>query len=395
LSSEPILPGTEAYRRVNIGLFLGGFATFSLLYCTQPILPLLAADFKVSPTASSLALSLTAAALAPAIFLAAAISERFGRRKVMAVSLLAASCCNIAAALSTDWTLLLLARAIEGIALGGMPAVAMTYLAEEIAPASLGRAMGLFIGGSALGGMSGRTITGIVTEWMGWHDALFAIGVLALVFSVCFALLLPRERQFRRHHDLSAKAHIGAWAGHIGHGGMPLLFVIGGLGLGSFVTVYNYAGFRFAAPPYNLSQGEAGLIFLVYLVGVISSPLTGRLADRFGRAPALLGAVLFALSGILLTLAAPLPLVILGIALLTGGFFAMHAVASAWVGRMAARAKGHATSLYLLVYYLGSAVMGSAGGWFWSHEGWQGIAAFTGSALVVAALLAVRLRRFD
>ena len=395
MRNEPILPGTAAYRRVAIALFLGGFATFSLLYCTQPILPLLAASFQVSPAASSLALSLTAAALAPAIFVAAAISERFGRRRLMAVSLLAASGCNIAAGLSPQWHLLLLARTLEGFALGGMPAVAMTYLAEEIAPASLGRTMGLFIGGSALGGMSGRTITGILTDWVGWHAALAGIGGLALLASLGFALLLPRERQFQPRLGLSVQTHIGAWLRHMGHGGLPFLFAIGGLAIGSFVTIYNYAGFRFAAPPYRLSPSEAGLIFLVYLVGVVSSPLAGRLADRFGRSRILLTAILVGLAGILVTLLTPLPLVILGIALITGGFFAMHAIASAWVGGMAENEKGHATSLYLLFFYVGSAVMGSAGGWFWSPWGWPGIAAFTGTALLVAALLALRLRRFE
>lgn len=395
MADRRIAPGTTNYRRVNVALFLGGFATFSLLYCTQPLLPGIAGSFGVTPAASSLALSLTTGMLAPAIFLAGALSENVGRRALMMCSLLAASLCNIAAGASTGWIGLLLCRALEGVALGGVPAVAMTYLAEEIDAGSLGHAMGLYVGGSALGGMAGRTIAGLLSGAFGWHTALLGIGAMSLAVSTAFALLLPREKNFLPRKGVSAHHHIGAWLGHILHGGLPFLFVIGGLALGSFVTVYNYVSFRLTAAPYHLSQSQTGLIFLVYVVGVGSSLLAGKWSDRFGRPLTLLSSIAVSLLGLALTVAPPLAAIICGIALLTGGFFATQSVASAWVGRMAKDAKGHAASLYLLVYYLGSSVMGSAGGWVWSRHGWPGIAMFAGSALCLAALLATRLRAFD
>jgi YNFM family putative membrane transporter len=390
-----IAPGTTRYRRVNVALFLAGFATFSLLYCTQPLLPVIATSFGVTPAASSLALSLTTAMLAPAIFLAGALSETTGRRSLMVASLLVASFCNAAAGASAGWHALLICRALEGVALGGVPAVAMTYLAEEVDADSLGHAMGLYVAGSAVGGMSGRTIAGLLSGAFGWHMALLGIGAMSLVVSAAFALLLPRETNFSPRKGVSAQHHMGAWLGHILHGGLPFLFIIGGLALGSFVTVYNYVSFRLTAAPYHLSQSETGLIFLVYIVGVGSSLLAGRLSDRFGRPPMLLGSIAVSLLGLALTMAPPLAAIICGIALVTGGFFATQSVASAWVGRMAKDAKGHAASLYLLVYYLGSSVMGSAGGWVWSRDGWPGIVIFAGAALSLAAFLATRLRAFD
>jgi YNFM family putative membrane transporter len=395
LADGRIAPGTASYRRVNIALFLGGFATFSLLYCTQPLLPVIAVAFHVSPAASSLALSLTTAMLAPAIFLAGALCESTGRRALMVFSLLAASLCNLAAGAATGWYGLLACRALEGVALGGVPAVAMTYLAEEIDAGSLGHAMGLYVGGSALGGMSGRTIAGLLSGAFGWHAALFAIGGLSLAVSLAFSMLLPREKHFSPRKGLSAQQHGSAWLGHILHGGLPFLFAIGGLALGSFVTVYNYVSFRLSDAPYHLSQSQTGLIFLVYIVGVGSSLMAGKWSDRLGRPLALLGSIAVSLLGLALTLAPPLAAIIAGIALLTGGFFATQSVASAWVGRMAKDAKGHAASLYLLFYYLGSSVMGSAGGWVWSRHGWPGIATFAGCALCLAAFLATRLRTFD
>src|SRR5580698_9529314 len=82
--------GSGAYRRISLALFMAGFATFSLLYCVQPLLPTFSADFHVGPAESSLALSLSTGFLALAILGAAALSERVGRRGLMLTSMFAA-----------------------------------------------------------------------------------------------------------------------------------------------------------------------------------------------------------------------------------------------------------------------------------------------------------------
>jgi YNFM family putative membrane transporter len=102
--------------------------------------------------------------------------------------------------------------------------------------------------------------------------------------------------------------------------------------------------------------------------------------------------ILVALAGVLITLAASLPLIILGIVLVTSGFFMAHSVASALIGRLARGTKGHASSLYLLGYYLGSSVAGSLGGHFWSADGWWAVVAFT-SSMLLAALIAAFVSR--
>jgi MFS family permease len=147
---------TQSAWRISLALFLAGFATFSLLYCVQPLLPVFARHYGISPAASSLSLSLSTGFLAAAIICAAAVSEGLGRRGVMFASMTLAALLNIAAGLAPGWHLLLLARAAEGFVLGGVPAVAMAYLAEEIPPRMLGRAMGIYVAGTAFGGMSGR-----------------------------------------------------------------------------------------------------------------------------------------------------------------------------------------------------------------------------------------------
>lgn len=395
-SGGVVAPTDAALLRIRIALFLAGFATFSLIYCTQPILPELSATFQVSPAASSLALSLTTGALALAILCAGAISESFGRRGLMFVSMIGAALLNLAAAGTSDWTLLLAVRTLEGLVLGGVPAVAMAYLAEEMPKARLGAAMGLYVGGTALGGMSGRVLIGILTEHSDWRTALGAMAVLDLVIAVAFVLLLPPSRNFVRRTGLDLRFHLAAWGGHLRHPALPLLFLVGFLSMGAFVTVYNYAGFRLIADPYDLDQSQIGMIFLAYLFGMVASPTAGLMADRFGRTPVVAAGALVMLAGLAATLMAPLAGIIIGVVVLTIGFFTVHAVASGWVGRLAEANKSHAASLYLLAYYTGSSVMGSAGGWFWHADGWPGVVAFSGTLtaaiLLIAGWLAVTRR---
>lgn len=385
--------GTPAFRRATIALFLSGFATFSLLYCVQPLMPIFSQDFGVTPAESSLSLSLSTGFLAFAIFGAAAVSESLGRRSLMFISLLGAALCTLVCAVSPNWHVLLIFRALEGFLLGGVPAVAMTYLAEEIEPRGLGGAMGLYIAGNAFGGMAGRVVTGTIAEFFSWRPALAAVGILGLIAATGFLYLLPPSRNFTPRKGFDIAFHVKAWGGHFGNPALPLLFAIGFLVMGSFVTVYNYVGFRLVVAPYNLSQTELGLIFTAYLFGIVASWAAGLLGDRIGHFVVLPAGVLIAALGAVVTLSTSLPLIILGIILVTIGFFVTHSVASALVGRLAHGAKGHASSLYLLAYYLGSSIAGSLGGYFWLADGWNAVVAFILIMLAICLVSAVAIAR--
>ncbi|HET8613498.1 MAG TPA: MFS transporter [Sphingomonas sp.] len=365
------------------------------MYCVQPLLPLFAETFHVAAVEASLALSLTTGMVAIAIVVAAVVSERVGRRGLRFVSIALAALLNLAAALLPGWRDLLAARAIEGLALGGVPAVAMAYLAEEIAPEGLGQAMGLYIGGTAFGGMMGRVGVGLLADVLSWRAALALVSGIDLAAAIGFVLLAPPSRHFVARRGFDARYHLAAWKRHLLDGRLALLFAVGFLVMGAFVTIYNYVGFRLLKPPFSLSQGELGLLFLVYLFGIVASSLAGTLADKIGRARVLAGGFVIAMAGAALTLAGSLPLLILGVAVLTVGFFATHSLASGWVGREARAAKGHASSLYLLAYYLGSSVAGSAGGWFWARGGWSWVVGFTLALLALGLIATTRLGRSE
>jgi MFS transporter, YNFM family, putative membrane transport protein len=374
--------GSTAFWRVTLALFAAGFATFALLYCVQPILPVLSHDFAISPATSSLALSCATAMLALGLLISGPLSDAFGRKNVMVTALLLASVCTLISTRMQSWHGILLLRMLMGLALSGVAAVAMSYLAEEIQPTQIAFAMGLYISGNSIGGMSGRLLTGVLTDFFGWRLALTAIGCCALAAALMFWKILPPSRHFRplslRPRSLLISLHL-----HWRDAALPWLFAEGFLLMGAFVTLFNYIGYRLMESPWQLSQAVVGLLSVVYLTGTWSSPKAGLMTARFGRAPVLLGFLGLMLAGLLLTLFSALWLVILGLLLFAAGFFAAHSVASSWIGPRARRAKGQAASLYLFCYYLGSSLAGTLGGLFWHRFGWPGVGGFIAVLLVL------------
>lgn len=386
--------GTAAFLRTNLAFFCAGIATFALLYCVQPLMPVFSAEFGVSPAASSLSLSLPTASMAVCMLVASALSEAVGRKPVMLVSVFASSMITVACAFMPGWGSFLALRTAQGILLSGVPAVAMAFIAEEVHPRSSGYAMGLYISGSAMGGMLGRVITGLLMELGGWRLAIGGIGVLGLVAAVVFWQCLPPSRHFKPR-PLVLRGLAENFALHLRDGGLRWLFLVGFLLMGSFVTVYNYIGYRLLAPPFSLSHATVGLVFTVYLVGIGSSTLVGGLADRFGRRRLLWIVLLAMLGGLALMALQSMVAVIAGIAMVTFCFFGAHSLASSWVGRRARVARAQASSLYLFCYYMGSSVVGAAGGLAWSSGGWPGVTWLVGGCLLLALLAGLRLARLQ
>ncbi len=391
-SSRTIAPshverGTPAFRQINLAVAAAGFSTFLLMYSVQPLLPIFTQEFHISAPASSLAMSLTTGCLALSMLVIGAVAEGWSRKPLMIVSLMAAAILTILSAAVRDWPTFLLIRAVEGIAFAGLPALAMAYVGEEIHPEAVGVSMGLYVGGSALGGMTGRLLTGVLTDLFSWRSALAMIGVLGVFASVIFSSSLPASARFRPR-SLSVASLLESYKAHLRDKVIVALVAEAFLILGTLVTVYNYIAFRLLAPPYSLSQTVVGSVFGLYLLGFFSSSLIGVLSHRFTRPNLLEAGIATMLVGVAVTLARPLAAVILGMSLVTVGFFAAHSVASSWLGIRAREAKAQASALYLFFYYMGASIAGACGGFFWTAFAWPGVVAFLSVLLFVALAIA-------
>lgn len=389
--SGRIAYGTPAFWSTARAMFFGGFSTFAMLYGLQPLMPMFSDEFALSPAAASGVVSAATGALALMLIPASLIADRIGRKPLMNAALFAAALLTFACGFAQSFSQLLVLRVLLGVVLAGLPAVAMAYLAEEIDPHSLGRSMGLYIAGNGLGGLCGRLMVAALADWTSWRTAMLVLGAIGLLAAFEFWRSLPVSRHFQPSR-LSLSGFLAGLRLHFADAGMPWMFAIGFLMMGCFVSLYNYLGYRLAAPPFDLRPSLLGAVFSLYLVGMVGSTVVGRLADRFGRRHMLWIMICLMAAGLALTVASSLIVVMLGIALATFGFFGAHAVVSSWVGRRAQSARALASAFYLFFFYLGSSVLGSGSGLMWEFGQWHAVAIFLGFVIAVSFAIALRLR---
>jgi MFS transporter, YNFM family, putative membrane transport protein len=382
---------TPAYRRMLIGLGAAGVATFAQLYAPQGLLPSLAADLEIDASQAALSLSVATWGVALAVLPWSWLADRIGRLRAMKIAISTAAVAGLLVALSPGLESLLVVRFFEGVALGGLPALAMTYLHDEVHPRSTAAAAAAYISGTTVGGASGRLMAGPLTEVIGWRLALVAVALVCLGAALIFLRLMPPARSFTPHrrtswtglahnvrHCLSDRTLLALYA-------QPLL-IMGGL-----VAIYNYLGFRLEGPAFGLPVVAASLIFAAYGAGTVSSRLVGRWVPRFGRRPVLAAGALAMIIGTLLTLGDRLALVIIGLLILTAGAFVAHAVASAWVGHHARVGRAQATALYNVSLYTGSAVIGWVAGFGWVAFGWPATVVVVTVLAAIALVIAARI----
>jgi len=389
-----IEPGTAAFRRATLALASAGFTTFALMHCVQPLLPEFARRFGITAAASSLAVSVTTVCLAAALPVFGALSEAWGRKAIMVASLLVVGALTAAMAFVSDWTVLLVLRAVEGVAFAGLPALAMAYLGEEFHPRVIGRAVGLYVAGTAFGGMAGRLVAATLTDFVSWQFAMAVIGGAGMLAGVLVWVRLPASAHFRPR-TLAAGSLARTYVAHLTDPVLVRLFFEALLLLGSFITLYNYVTFHLMEPPYVLSQASVGFVFVVFLVGILGSAWSGAGMDLLGRRRMVMLNIGLMLAGVLITTWVWLPAVIGGVALVTFGFFGAHSVASGWVATRVRHGRAQASALYLVFYYVGASVAGTSGGLFWESWGWPGVVGFLCALLSVALVAAYGLPADD
>ena len=389
-------PGSREYRRLIIGLFFAGIATFAQLYSAQAVLPQISEELSVSPATAALTVSATTLGLALAVIPWSIVADRIGRVPAMATGVLTATVFGLSAPLSGEIVMLLALRFAEGVALGAVPAVALAYLSEEVDARHAAAAAGSYIAGTTVGGLLGRIGSGIVGEVGGWRAGILSVAVMCAVAAVLFLWLTPRARGFVPGR-LRADRGPGILERLRGPLRSPLqwaLYAQGFLLMGAFVAVYNYLGFHLSAEPFALPVWVVTLLFLAYLAGTVSSPWAGTLASRIGRFPVLLGSIGVMAFGAGLLLAPVTAIVLPGLVLFTAGFFGAHAVASGWTPVAAGPAsRAQASSLYYFAYYAGSSLFGWMLGLVFGGASWGWFVAVILAMCAAAALAAVSALR--
>lgn len=381
--------GTREYSRAIAALFFGSLATFGAEHCVQPIIPIFTTEFGVEPAVSSLTVAFGTAGMASAMFLIAILARRLPRKKIMAGGLILAALLAVVMSRSERFELILALRFLQGMLLAGFPAMAIAYINEEFDPKIIGAVTGIYIAGTSVGGLAGRLILSALTDHFDWRIALASLGGLYVLIGLAFSITLPKPT-----HVVDRKAelaHVRDFVRLLRNARLVGVYLIAALVMGSFVCTYNFISYVLLAPPYSLTQTQVGLVFLMYLIGTASSALMGRLSDRIGSGRTLLIAIVVMLIGVGISIVETLIGKLIGLALITYGFFGAHSAAAAWSGRLDEADKARISAMYMLFYYCGASVIGTVGGKFLVADGWSGIVLFLSIVLSSALALSVIL----
>ncbi|MER7609682.1 MFS transporter [Nocardioides sp. NPDC127503] len=384
-------PTDPGHRRVLIALVAIGMTTFVQLYYPQALIPSISRDFAVDASQAALTVSGATIGLAVAALGWSWIADRIGRARAMTIAIVAAAAIGLTLPFVTSFPLLILLRVAQGIALGGTPALALAYLAEQVSRRDAMAAGATYISGTVVGGLVGRLIAAPIADVSDWRVAALVAGVVSAVGAAIAVIALSRERRERPSPATAQPRPAGVWPGMVANltnTGQLALYAQAFFLMGAQVAVFNYLGYRLELEPFDLPPALTAVIFLASLSGAVSARLAATLAGRFGRRRVLLASSLTMVAGATLTIPDRLPTVLIGLLLFTTAYFSAHSIASGWVGPMATSGIAQATSLYTLFYYAGSSLFGWLGGLAFA-AGWTG----TASMVIAITLIAFTAAR--
>jgi MFS transporter, YNFM family, putative membrane transport protein len=362
----------RANRRLGAVLWCAGLAAFAAMYAPQGLLTEIARDAAVDPSRASLVVGAATLGLGVSVLPWAWLSDRIGIRSAMRLAAAGAAICAVTVPWLPTYAGLVGGRFVQGIALGGIPALAMALLHDTATAKHAATMAGSYVAATSLGGLGGRLLVMPVAEQVGWRVGLFAIGCLVAALMAGLIGLMPRPAEKPAHQaDIGA----GAVLTHLRNPAMVALFGIGALLIGGMIAVFNYLPFRLEQPPYLLTPDLVSLVFLAYLAGTAGSRAAGWLTGRVGQGPILAVACVMMAGGGAITLAQPLYIVVAGVVVLTAGLFIGHAVASSMVAARARSGRAQAAALYNISYYAGSSAFGWLAGFAWLHAQWPLVAA--------------------
>ncbi|MGV6987771.1 MFS transporter [Testudinibacter sp. P80/BLE/0925] len=364
---------TRAYFWATLVLSVSSFLVFANLYVVQPLLSLFAARYAVSLNLANWIFAAASLGMSLCLIPWALLADRYGRRLVMLLSLSLSALFSLCLLFSDSVTAWIGLRFLQGIALAGLPAVAIAYISEEFEASAVVPAVGIYIAANSLGGISGRILGGILAEMFGLNAPMIFTALLTLGGALLTYFCLPKERYFSPQ-SLAFKSMLANLCGHIKN---PLLwrtFLISGICFGMFVNMFSVIGLRLQQAPWLLNTLQVSLLFLCYLSGTFAASMAGRFSRRFSAPRGMLLGWLLLMSGMLLLISSSLWILIAGLLLCSIGFFFTHALASAWVGKNATHARALASALYLSSYYLGASVGGNYLLTVWQQFGWHWIA---------------------
>ncbi|WP_394138514.1 MFS transporter [Cytobacillus oceanisediminis] len=360
------------FKRIMFALTCASILNFASLYFVHPIMPLLVRSYNISSATSGLALSVAVISMIIGLLFFGFLSDRIGRTRIMHITLICTIIPLLLMPLVPSFEIFLLLRFLQGFFMAGLPAAAIAYISEEVAPGSINLGITMYIAANGIGGMIGRIFTGYMADRTSWQTSVYLLFGLSILLFFLYFITLPKS-YFFQESEISIKKDLTGMLSHLNNKLLFPAFATGILLQFSFTGVWSYLPFYLEKEPFGLTVKDISFTYLAYTLGMIGPILAGRMSIFMKKTTLVSFGTLILIGGSLLTNIDSLPVVVVGLCLTCFGFFIAHSLMAAIVNERATHHKGGASSIYLVSYYLGVATGGSVTGLIWQNTGWSGV----------------------
>jgi predicted MFS family arabinose efflux permease len=358
-------------------------AVITNIYCTQPILPLIAADLRVGVTTVDLVAGAALLGFATGLALLLPLGDRYDRRKlVLAQIALAFVFAAGAAAAPGIWPLIAVSFGLGIVSC--VPQQLVPFAAVMSAPAQRGRNVGAVVSGIMVGILLGRTISGVIGAAYGWRAVYAVEAAFMLPVFIAAARLLPRGVPTSKLSYPKLLASL--WPLARDHQAIRQSMMIQALLWACFNAFWVNLAALLADGPWHLSSAWAGGFGIIGAAGALAASAGGRATDRLGFRSVIGASIgLVTLAYLLLAGAeSSLVLLVIGVIVLDIGVQAGLVANQTRAFAVDPAAQGRINSLYMTATFSGGALGVAISGWLMTRFGWTGIAVF-GVALGVIA----------
>ena len=375
-------------RAIVIGLT--AFLTVVDLFATQALLPSLVKHYQVTPAAMGLAVNASTFGMAVAGLGVALFSRHIDRRLGILLSLALLSIPTTLLAFAPNLAVFATLRVVQGLCMSTAFSLTLAHMGERFSAAEATGAFAAYITGNVASNLVGRFIAAAVVDHAGLAANFYVFACLNLLGAVLVYFTVHRVPPMAGN-GTSIEPPMAAWTAHLANPVLRAGFGIGFCILFAFIGTFTYINFVLTRPPLSVGMMQLGIIYLVFLPSIVTTPLAGTVAKHFGTRNALWLGLATAGAGLPLLLTTYLPSVLTGMVLVAVGTFFAQALATGFVSHAAASNRGAASGIYLASYFLGGLVGTAVLGQLFDKFGWPACIAGIGTALGLAAVLTARL----
>jgi predicted MFS family arabinose efflux permease len=355
-------------------------------YYNQPMLADMARSLGANAHSIGLVATATQIGYAAGMPVFLPLGDLVDRRSLVVSLFLAVGCALALAALAPNLSLLVAASFL----IGATTVIAQVIIptASDLAlPAQQGRVIGKIMTGVLLGILLARTLSGLISQHLGWRVMFWVAAGTAWTFAGLLRFRLP---SIPAHvHSKYSELIRSLWVFVREHPELRQVSLIAAMFFAAFSAFWTTLVFLLEEPPFHLGSQAAGLFGLVGAISALLAPAAGHLVDKRGSRYVIVLSTIGMLLAFAIFWALPSHIwsLVVGVIVMDAAVQAAQVSNQSSVFGIRPEARSRINTIYMLCYFGGGSLGSLVGASAWSAFGWSGVCAAAIGFILIAAVV--------